>query len=80
MAKDKKCSANSGCRFCGKRICQCEDAMAAVADIAISGNRLQQVVASGFVSARIALACGELFSEIADIVGSAEPKSEGDGE
>lgn len=57
-----------------KRI-PCEDALVAIGDIAVSGNILQGVVASGVASGRVALACGELFTEIAEIAGAVEHTS-----
>ncbi|GAA3556045.1 hypothetical protein GCM10022265_03360 [Marinobacter xestospongiae] len=50
----------------------CEDALVAIGDIATSGSLLQKVLASGVVSGRIAEACEELFSEIADLAGAAD--------
>jgi len=55
----------------------CEDALVAIGDIAVSGNILQGVVASGIASGRVALACGELFNEIAEIAGAAERTNAG---
>ena len=57
-----------------KRI-PCEDALVAIGDIAVSGNLLQGVLATGVASGRVALACGELFTEIAEIAGAAEHAS-----
>lgn len=67
------------CEICGSALCVCEDQRAAIGDIAISGNRLQQVLASGVVSGRVALACGELFTEIAELAGSAGPANDDSG-
>ncbi len=61
---------------CGLNVCACEDRKAAIGDIAISGNRLQQVLASGVVSGRVAVACGELFTEIAELAGSVVPAND----
>lgn len=55
----------------------CEDALVAIGDIAISGNILQKVLASGVASGRVAEACGELFSEIADLAGAADRATAG---
>ena len=59
-----------------KRVIPCEDALVAIGDIAMSGNRLQEVLASGVVSGRIAMACGELFTEIAELAGSVVPAND----
>lgn len=50
----------------------CEDALAAIGDIADSGVLLQRVLATGIVSGRVAGACGELFTEIAELAGAAD--------
>lgn len=76
MNKDRDLCAEFMCRAYGRERCVCDDAKAVIGDIAISGNRLQQVVASGIVSGRVALACGELFTEIAELVGSAVPAND----
>ena len=48
-----------------------EDTLVAIGDIAVSGNLLQGVMVSGVASARVAVACGELFNEIAELAGAA---------
>lgn len=50
----------------------CEDALMAIGDMADSGVVLQRVLASGIVSGRVAEACGELFTEIAELAGAAD--------
>lgn len=55
----------------------CEDALVAIGDIALSGSRLQAVLATGVVSSRIADACEGLFTEIAELAGAADPASAG---
>lgn len=57
----------------------CEDALVAIGDIANSGSLLQKVLASGVVSSRVAEACGELFTEIAELAGAAETPIDGSG-
>ena len=51
----------------------CEDALTAIGDIADSGVLLQRVLASGVVSGRVAEACGDLFTEIAELAGAVDP-------
>lgn len=60
-----------------RRQIPCEDALVAIGDIASSGSVLQKVIASGVASGRLAGACGELFNEIAEIAGAADPASAG---
>lgn len=59
-----------------KRI-PCEDALVVIGEIALTGQRLQEVLSSGLVSSRVADACGVLFSEIADLAGAAELPTSG---
>jgi|TARA_Y100000114_G_C11763926_1_gene331907 hypothetical protein len=49
----------------------CEDALAAIGDIANSGSLLQKVLATGVASNRVAEACVNLFTEIAELAGAA---------
>lgn len=53
----------------------CEDALAAIGDLAGTGSILQEVLASGTVSARVAQASGLLFTEIARLSGAVDPAS-----
>lgn len=48
-----------------------EEALAAIADIAWSGGVLQEVMATGSVSERLASACGDLFAEIRELASAA---------
>lgn len=50
----------------------CEDTLVVIGDIASSGRKLQEVLATGLVSMRVADVCGELFTEIADLAGAVE--------
>ena len=56
---------------------QCEEALVAIGDIALSGRKLQEVLSSGIASGRLADACSVLFTEIADLAGSADPANAG---
>lgn len=48
------------------------DALIVIGDMADSGVALQRVLASGIVSGRVANACGELFTEIAELADAAD--------
>lgn len=56
---------------------QCEEALVAIGDLAKTGSRLQEVLSAGLVSGRVADACNYLFTEIADLAGSADPANVG---
>lgn len=52
-------------------VIQCEDALVAIGDLALSGARIQLVAQSGIVSDRVPRLCSELFTEIAELAGAA---------